>query len=61
MAVIQNNLEKQEEYWAREVLWSVKKLKNKGLPLTFTNIQRIINIRKANFKQCLPYLNTDYY
>ena len=59
MAVIQNNLEKQEEYWAREVLWSVKKLKNEGLPLTFTNIQRIINIRKANFKQCLPYLNTE--
>ena len=59
MAAIQKNYESQEEYWAREIIWSIKLIKSEGLPINYTNIQRITNIRKTNMKQCLPYLNTE--
>ncbi|MBP3919928.1 MAG: TniQ family protein, partial [Clostridia bacterium] len=54
MAEIKKHEECMEEYWTREVLWAVKSIKENNLPLNFTNIQKITNMRKENFIRCAP-------
>lgn len=55
-AEIKKHEECMEEYWTREVLWAVKSIKENNLPLNFTNIQKITNMRKENFIRCAPYM-----
>ena len=56
MAAIQKNNESQEEYWAREIIWAANQITSQNIPLTFTNIQKITNIRKRNLIVCFPYI-----
>ena len=56
MAAIQKNYESQEEYWAREIIWAANQITSQNIPLTFTNIQKITNIRKRNLIVCFPYI-----
>ncbi len=49
--------ETQEEYWAREVVWAVNKLKRENIPITMTRIKGLTNMRNENFKACKVPLN----
>lgn len=46
--------ETQEEYWSREVIWSVQYLRQNGEPLNFKRIVVLTNITKDNLKSCYP-------
>lgn len=48
--------ETQEEYWSREVIWSVQYLRKNGEPLNFNRIILLTNITKDNLKSCYPKL-----
>ena len=48
--------ESQEEYWAREVVWAVNKLKHDNVSVTITRIKQLTNMRDENFKACMGYL-----
>ncbi len=56
ISAIQKNYESQEEYWAREIIWAANQITSQNIPLTFTNIQKITNIRKRNLIVCFPYI-----
>lgn len=45
--------EQQEHYWAREVVWAVKKIVDEGTPLSWRRIRDLTNMRKENFIECL--------
>lgn len=45
--------ETQEEYWAREVIWAVRKIKEEGAPLNWKHIRNLTNMRKCNLESCL--------
>ena len=46
--------ESQEQYWAREVVWSVNKILNEGQVLNWKHIRNLTNMKKQNFSLCLP-------
>lgn len=48
--------ETQEEYWSREVIWSLRKLRREGEPLNWRHIRNLTNMRKRNLEACLPEL-----
>ena len=48
--------ETQEEYWSREVIWSVQYLRQNGEPLNFNRIILLTNITRDNLKSCYPKL-----
>ena len=55
-AEIEKHRENQEQYWAREVTWAVNKLKMENLPVNYTRIKVLTNMRKENMKACIPYI-----
>lgn len=57
LAEIAKYAETQEEHWARVVAWAVDRLLCGGGGLTLSKILKLTNIRKRNFKSCLPYLS----
>ena len=56
---IQKHYETQEQYWAREVVWAVNKLKREGVPVTKYRIKRLTNMREENLQACMPYLTVN--
>ena len=67
LSEIQKHCEPQERYWAREIIWAVKKSIGDNTPLNVTRILHMTNLRKRNLSACLPYLeqissaeNTNY-
>lgn len=48
--------ETQEEYWSREVIWSVQYLMKKEEPINFYRIMLLTNITRDNLKSCYPKL-----
>lgn len=55
-AEIEKHSENWEQYWAREVTWAVNKLKMENLPVNYTRIKVLTNMRKENMKACIPYI-----
>lgn len=55
-AEIEKYKETQEEYWAREILWAIEKLKREGKAVNWKNIRDLTNIRKKDFLSCSVYL-----
>lgn len=55
-AEIEKYYESQEEYWAREVVWAVKKIAKEGRVLNWRQIRGLTNMRKEDIIECLPYL-----
>ena len=56
-AEIQKHMETKEQYWAREVIWAVRKIKSDNLPVNRTAIQRLTNMRKENLQACIPHIS----
>ena len=50
--------ESQEEYWARELVWAVKKTKHDGDNLNFSHIQDLTNLRRDNMVDSLEELKS---
>lgn len=48
--------ETQEEFWARKIIWGVKKIIRENLSLNLTRIESITNIEKENIIRCIPYI-----
>ena len=50
--------ESQEEYWARELVWAVKKTEHDGDNLSFSHIQDLTNLRRDNMVDSLKELKS---
>ena len=48
--------ESQEQYWARELVWTVHKIQKEGKILNWKQVRTLTNMRKDNVLVCLPYL-----
>ncbi len=48
--------ESQEEYWARELVWAVKRTERDGDSLSFSHIQDLTNLRRDNMVDSLETL-----
>lgn len=55
-ALIIENMESQEEYWAREIIWAANRIIKEGQPFNWTHLRRLTNMRPENFQACIPYL-----
>lgn len=55
-AVIEQYMEFQERYWAREVVWATKKIKRENDELSWSRLANSTNTRKQNLISCIPYL-----
>lgn len=56
-AEIQKNQETQEQYWAREVVWAIERIKVEGLAMNWKNIRSLTNMRKKDLISCLTHLS----
>lgn len=56
-AEIEKNRETQEQYWAREVVWAIERIKVEGSVMNWKNIRSLTNMNKANLENCVGYLN----
>ena len=54
-AYIENHAESYEQYWAREVVWAARSLITGG-KLNYTGIQNKINLDRAQFIRCIPFI-----
>ncbi len=50
--------ESQEEYWARELVWAVKKTERDGDSLSFSHIQDLTNLRRDNMVDSMEKLKS---
>lgn len=57
LAEIQQYAESQEQYWAREVAWAVRQIKNSGVTLSWRKVRDLTNIRRRDIEACLPYIS----
>lgn len=46
--------ETQEHYWAREIIWAVRRIVDAGDKLTWRHIRNLTNLRRANFLKAIP-------
>lgn len=53
---IRKHEESQEQYWAREVIWAVRQIENRGDTISFRKIRELTNLRRKNLECCLPYI-----
>lgn len=54
---IEKYQESQEQYWAKEVVWAVKKILSEGQVLNWKHIRSLTNMRKCDFVACHPYIS----
>lgn len=55
-AEIEQYLETQEQFWAREIVWAAEQILKSGSTLTLRKIEHLINIRRNDIERCVPYL-----
>lgn len=46
----------QEEYWAKKVVWAVKKIQGENRVVNWKNISDLTHMRKCNMAACIPFL-----
>lgn len=51
---VEANIISQEEFWAKTIIWAVRKLEKEGKSVNITNIMKLTNIRKKNILLALP-------
>ncbi len=56
MKVVMKYCETQEQYWAKELVWAVNKLKEEGKNISQNQVCRLTNMRKDNLIASLPQL-----
>ncbi|SFL97701.1 TniQ family protein [Pelosinus propionicus] len=56
LAEIQRHKESREQYWAREVAWAARQIKDSGITLTWRKVRDLTNMRRRDFEACLPYI-----
>ncbi len=56
---MQRHKESQKQYWAREVVWAARQVKDSGVTLTWRKVRDLTNMRRRDFEACLPYIS-DY-
>ena len=56
MDFFNQDYESQEEYWARELVWAVKRTERDGDSLSFSHIQDLTNLRRDNMVDSLETL-----
>lgn len=56
LAEIHCHQESQEQYWAREIVWAVRQIKNTGATLTWRKVRDLTNMHRRDFEACLPYI-----
>jgi hypothetical protein len=54
---ISRHKESQKEYWEREIVWAVNKLKSEGSTVNWKHIRELTNMKKENFESCSYFLN----
>lgn len=55
-AEIEKNQETQEQYWAREVVWAIERIKVEGSVMNWKNIRSLTNMRKKDLIRSLKEL-----
>lgn len=55
-SLILANMERQEEYWARETVWATNKIMTEDQPLNWKHLRNLTNMRPSNLQACIPYL-----
>ena len=55
-AEIQKHTETQEQYWARELIWAIRKLITDGQTINLTKLKSLTNMRQKYIIACLPHL-----
>lgn len=56
-AEIEKNQESQEQYWARELEWAIRKLLEEGEPVNYKHIRNLTNMRRSYIDSCYPYIS----
>lgn len=56
MKEVLKHQESQEQYWAKEVIWAIKKIQNDGIACNWKQIRVLTNMRKDNLIASLPKL-----
>ena len=56
-ALVVENIESLNEYWARETIWAANKIITEGQPFNWTHLRRLTNMRPENLQACIPYLS----
>ena len=53
LELIYSNMETQEQYYAREVIWAINEIERQGKPLCITRIYELTNMERRQFCSCL--------
>ena len=53
---IEQHLESQYEFWAREVEWAISVLKQESRPVSRSRIMKMTNMRPNDIECCCPYI-----
>lgn len=48
--------ETQEEFWAREIIWAIKKIEKEGSELYYTAVRRLLNVKRKHIAAALPFI-----
>lgn len=56
-ALIIENMESQNEYWAKETIWAANRIITEGQSFNWTHLRRLTNMRPENLQMCIPYLS----
>lgn len=59
--VLKQNTENYNEYWAREMVWAVKRITEEYGDINLTNIQKLTNLRKRNMISSVEYVKDKEY
>ena len=55
-AEIERHKETQEQYWAREIIWAVNKVRSDNQPMNWKHIRTLTNMKKEDVIRCMPEL-----
>lgn len=56
---LKQNTENINEYWAREMVWAIKKIKREGRDMHLTNIMKLTNQRKRDVFSSVEYVKDE--
>lgn len=56
---LKQNTENINEYWAREMVWAIKKIKREGRDMHLTNIMKLTNQRKRDVFSSVEYMQDE--
>jgi len=56
LAEIKKYIISQEEFYAKKVVWAIKKIIADNRVVNYTNIAKITHIKKHHFMACIPYI-----